>query len=89
MSLRDAMLCSRVARRSLQRAERSLAGHAAFKLPLNFLRAALFERVGAATHSQACDREKDRHAFHLRILWRPGGHCNCGLRNDTKRLVKG
>jgi hypothetical protein len=32
------------------------------------LRGALFERVGAATHSQACDREQDRHAFHLRIL---------------------
>ena len=68
MSLRDAMLCSRVARRSLQRAERSLAGHAALKLPLNFLRGALLEGVGAATHSQACDREQDRHAFHLRIL---------------------
>jgi hypothetical protein len=68
MSLRDAMLRGWVARRSLQRAERSLAGHPALKLPLNFLRGALFERVGAATDNQACDHEQDRHAFHLRIL---------------------
>jgi hypothetical protein len=68
MSLRDAMLCGRVAGRSLHRAERSLAGYSSFKLSLNFLRAALFEGVGAATHSQACDQEQYRHAFHLRIL---------------------
>jgi len=68
MSLRDAMLYSWVARRSLQRAECSLASHSSFKLPLNFLGGALFEGVGAATHGQACDREQDRHAFHLRIL---------------------
>ena len=68
MSLRDAMLSGRIAGRSLQRAERSLAGHPALKLPLNFLRGALFNRVGAANQSQACDREQDRHAFHLRIL---------------------
>lgn len=68
MSLWDAMLSSWVARRSLQRAERSLAGHSSFKLPLNFLRGALLHGVGAATHSQACDHEQDRHAFHLRIL---------------------
>jgi hypothetical protein len=68
MSLWDAMLCGWVARRSLQRSDCSLAGHSSFKLPLNFLRAALLQRVGAATHSQACDREQDRHAFHRRIL---------------------
>jgi hypothetical protein len=68
MSLWDAMLCGWVAWRSLQRADCSLAGDSAFKLPLNFLRGALFERVGAASHSQACDRDQDRHAFHLRIL---------------------
>jgi hypothetical protein len=68
MSLWDAMLSSWIARRSLQRPERSLAGHASFELSLNFLRAALFEGVGAATHNQACDHEQDRHAFHLRIL---------------------
>jgi hypothetical protein len=32
------------------------------------LRTALLERVGAAIQSEACDRERDRHAFHLRIL---------------------
>jgi hypothetical protein len=62
------MLSGGVAGRSLQWAERSLAGYAAFKLPLNFLRATLFERIGAAAQSQACDREQDRHAFHLCIL---------------------
>src|SRR5262249_41018921 len=68
MSLWDAMLSSRITGRSLQRAERSLTGYPAFKLPLNFLRRALLEGVGAANQSQACDREQDRHAFHLRIL---------------------
>jgi hypothetical protein len=68
MSLWDAMLCSWVARSSLQRADCSLPGHSSFKLPLNFLCGTLFERVCAATHSQACDREQDRHALHLRIL---------------------
>jgi hypothetical protein len=62
------MLGGWVARRSLQRADCSLTGDSAFKLSLNFLRGALFERVGAASHSQACDRDQDRHAFHLRIL---------------------
>jgi len=68
MSLWDTMLGGWVTRRSLQRADRSLAGHSSFKLPLNFLRGALFEGVGAATHTQACDHEQDRHGFHLRIL---------------------
>ena len=73
MSLRHTMLARGIVGRPLQGAKGSLSGHAAFKLPLHFLRGALFERVGAATHSQACDREQDRHAFHLRILWRPLG----------------
>jgi hypothetical protein len=29
---------------------------------------ALFERVRTATRNQPCDREQDRHAFHLHIL---------------------
>jgi hypothetical protein len=62
------MLGGWVARRSLQRADCSLASDSSFKLSLNFLRGALFERVGAASHTQACDRDQDRHAFHLRIL---------------------
>jgi hypothetical protein len=28
----------------------------------------LFERVRAATGTQPCDREQDRHAFHLHML---------------------
>ena len=68
MSLRDAMFCGGVARGSFHRAKRSLASYPAFKLSLNFLRGALLESVGAAIQSEACDREQDRHAFHLRIL---------------------
>jgi hypothetical protein len=68
MSWRDTMLSSRIPGGSLQRAKRSLAGYAALKLTLNLLRAALFERVGAATRSETCDHEQDRHAFHLYIL---------------------
>jgi hypothetical protein len=62
------MLCGRIAGRSLQRAKRSLASHAALELPLHFLRAAFFKWVGTTARSQACDHEQDRHAFHLRIL---------------------
>jgi hypothetical protein len=51
MSLRDAMLGGRVAGRSLQWTKTSLTSYAAFKLPLNFLRTALLERVGAAIQS--------------------------------------
>jgi len=51
MSLWDAMLCGWVARRSLQWADCSLTRHSSLKLSLNFLRRALFERVGAASHS--------------------------------------
>jgi hypothetical protein len=68
MSLRHTMLARGVVGRALQGAKGSLTSHAAFKLPLNFLRSALLERVGAAIHSESCDREQDRHAFHLRIL---------------------
>ena len=68
MSLRDAMLRGRIVGRSLQRAERSLTGHAALELPLYLPRAALFEWVGAAARSQPYDQERDREGFHLRIL---------------------
>jgi hypothetical protein len=62
------MLCRGVAWRSFQWAQRSLAGHSSFKLSLNFLGGALFQGIGAATQNQACDREQDRHAFHLLML---------------------
>jgi hypothetical protein len=57
MSLWDTMFYGWVTWGSLQRAECALARYSSFKLPLNFLRCALFERVGAATQTQACDRE--------------------------------
>ena len=62
------MLRGRVVGKPLYRAKRSLTGHAAFQLLLDFLRAALFERVCATARSEPCDREQDQHAFHLRIL---------------------
>jgi len=68
MSLRDAMLRSRIVGRSFQRTKCSLTSYAALQLLLHFLRTALFERVRAAARNQPCDREQDRHAFHLHIL---------------------
>jgi hypothetical protein len=59
MSLRDAVLCDRIARSWLQRTERSLTGHAALQLLLHFLRSTLFERVRAAAQRQPCNREQD------------------------------
>jgi len=68
MSLRHTMLARGIVGRPLQGANGSLTGHAAFKLPLHFLRGALFERVGATARDQPCDHEQDRHALHLLIL---------------------
>jgi hypothetical protein len=68
MSLRDTMLCSRIAGKSLHRAKCSLTGHAALKLPLHFACGALFEWVGAAARGETYDREQDREGFHLPIL---------------------
>ena len=62
------MLAGRIIRRPLDGAKRSLPGYAALKLPLHFLRAALFNRISAAAHDQPCDEEQDRRAFHLLIL---------------------
>jgi hypothetical protein len=58
MGLWDAMLCGRIVGRSLQRAERSLARHAALQLPLHFLTRALFQRISAAGYGQARDEER-------------------------------
>jgi hypothetical protein len=68
MSLRHTMLASQILWRPLHWAKGSLSGHAAFKLPLHFLRGALFERVGATSRDQPCDHEQDRQALHLLIL---------------------
>jgi len=67
------MLVRRVIRRPVDWAERSLPGYPALKLPLHFLRAALFHRISAAARDQPCDDEQDRRAFHLLILESEGG----------------
>ena len=68
MSLRHAVLAGRIFGRPLDRAERSLPGYAALKLPLYFLRAALFQRISAAARAHPGKDEQNRHAFHLLIL---------------------
>src|SRR5213076_3636917 len=69
MSLRHAVFASGIGGRSLDWANRSLAGDATFELALHFFRAALFHRISAASCNQRqCDQEQDRHAFHLLIL---------------------
>ena len=68
MSFRDAMLTSRIVGRPLDWAERSLPGYAALKLPLYFLRAALFQGIRAAARERPCEDEQERRAFHLLIL---------------------
>jgi hypothetical protein len=73
------MLVSRIVGRSLDWAERSLPGYAALKLPLYFLRAALFKRISAPARDQPCDDEQDRRAFHLLILGNEGGIARRGL----------
>ena len=69
MSLRHAVFASGIGGRSLDWANRSLAGDATFELALHFFRAALFHRISAASCNQRqCDQEQDRHALHLLIL---------------------
>ena len=86
MSLRHAVLAGGIFGRPLDRAERSLPGHAALKLPLYFLRAALFKGISAAARDQTCDDEQDGGAFHLLILESEGGIAiaDCGLRIEIE-----
>jgi hypothetical protein len=89
------MLVRRVIRRPLDWAERSLPGYPALKLPLHFLRAALFHRISAAARDQPCDDEQDRRAFHLLILESEGGiarplaSLNGGRDEAWKRYISG
>jgi hypothetical protein len=63
------MLTCRIIGRPLDWAECSLPGYAALKLPLYFLRAALFNRISAAARDQRpYDHELNRYALHLLIL---------------------
>ena len=73
MSLRHAVLAGGIFGRPLDRAERSLPGYAALKLPLYFLRAVLFHRISAAARAQPREDEQDRQVFHLLILESEGG----------------
>jgi hypothetical protein len=67
MSLRDAVFSRGIIRRSINRADRSLAGHAALKLPTDFLSAAMFDWI-SATASDQRERANDRQGLHLLIL---------------------
>jgi hypothetical protein len=69
MGLRHAVFASGIGGRSLDWANRSLAGDATLKLSAYFFCAALLHRISAAAHDQhPCDQEQDRHAYHLLIL---------------------
>ena len=67
MVLRDAVLSRGITRRSIKRAYRSLAGHAALELASHFLRAALFQWISTPTRDKR-ERADDRQGFHLLIL---------------------
>jgi hypothetical protein len=67
MSLRDAVFSRGIIRRSINRANRSLAGHAALELASHFLCAALFQRIGTPTRDK-CECTHHRKGSHLLIL---------------------
>ena len=67
MSLRDAVFSCGIIRRSIKRAHRSLARHAALELASDFFGAALFQRIGTPTRDKR-ERADDRQGLHLLIL---------------------
>ena len=67
MSLGDAVLAGGIIGRSINRADRSLAGHAALELASHFLCAALFQRIGTPTRDK-CECAHHRQGSHLLIL---------------------
>jgi hypothetical protein len=67
MSLRDAVFSRGIIRRSIKRAHRSLARHAALELASHFFGAALFQRIGTPTRDKR-ERADDRQGLHLLIL---------------------
>jgi hypothetical protein len=67
MVLRDGVLSRWITGRSIKRAYRSLAGHAALELASHFFRAALFQRIGTPTRDKR-ERAEDRQGFHLLML---------------------
>jgi hypothetical protein len=89
------MLAGGIIGRPLDWAECPLPGYAALKLPLYFLRAAVFNRISAAARAQPCEDEQDRRAFHLLILESEGGiarplaSLNGGRDEAWKRYISG
>ena len=67
MVLRDGVLCRGITWRSIKRAYRSLASHAALELASYFFRAALFQRISTPTRDKR-KRADDRQGLHLLIL---------------------
>ena len=67
MSLRDAVFSCGITRRSIKRADCSLAGHAALELASHFFRGTLFQRIGTPTRDKR-ERADDRQGFHLLML---------------------
>ena len=67
MSLRDAVFSRGIIRRSIKRADRSLARHAALELASHFVGAALFQWIGTPTRDKR-ERADDRQGLHLLIL---------------------
>ena len=67
MSLRDAVFAGGIIFRAVNRTDSPLAGHAALKLPADFLGAALFQWIGTPTRNQR-ERAKNRQGLHLLML---------------------
>jgi hypothetical protein len=67
MSLRDAVFSRGIIWRSIKRAHRSLARHAALELASDFFGAALFQRIGTPIRDKR-ERADDRQGLHLLIL---------------------
>ena len=67
MVLREAVLSRGITRRSINRADRSMAGHTALELASHFLRGALLQRIGTPTRDK-CECAHNRQGSHLLIL---------------------
>jgi hypothetical protein len=82
MVLRDTVLSRGITRRSIKRADCSLAGYAALELASHFFRAALFQRIGTPTRDKR-ERADDRQGFHLLMLRNESGNARA-LRGRLK-----
>ena len=61
------MFAGRIVSGTLDRTNRSLAGHSALQLSSDLLGGALFQRIGASARHQG-ERAEERQGFHLSIL---------------------